>query len=367
MLFSAVAFAACDKGSDYEISGTLQNATEGQKIFVSALDGATNQPKVIDTIEVKAGEFSADLPEVQEPTISFLNMEGVMGNVFFIADNTPISFEIYPDSLYATKIEGGTDNKILMEYTSKLMERQRELLNIRNSMMEAFSTQDNSQVAKFQNEQEEVVQQMQLEKTELVENHPNSVISLMVLQEMIGSRMFEPSDLKGLYENLTPELKATQFAKTVERDLANLSLVEVGNKAPNFSAPTPEGERLALNDVLGKVTLIDFWASWCKPCRMENPNIVKVYEKYHDKGFNIIGVSLDRDGEKDRWLQAIADDRLTWAQVSNLQFWQDPVARQYGIRAIPAAFLLDENGVIVAKNLRGADLERKVAELLGEE
>ena len=199
MLFSLVTFAACDKGSDYKISGTLQNASEGQKIYVSALDGATNQPKVIDTIEVVDGEFAADLPEVEEPTISFLNMEGVNGNVFFIADNTPISFEIYPDSLYATKIEGGTDNKVLTDYTSNLMERQRELLKIRNSMMQAFSTQDNSQVANLQNEQEEVAHQMQLEKKELVEKHPNSIISLMVLQEMIGSRMFETAELKSLF------------------------------------------------------------------------------------------------------------------------------------------------------------------------
>ena len=366
-LLSVIVFAACAEEANYEISGTLQNATEGQKIYVSALDGATNQPKVIDTLEVVDGKFSADLPEVEEPTISFLNMEGVMGNVFFIADNTPISFEVFPDSLYATKIEGGTDNKILTDYTANLMERQRELLRIRNSMMESLSAQDNSQMANLQNEQEEVVHQMQLNKKDLVEKNPNSVISLMVLQEMIGSRMFETSELKSLYENLTPELKSSQFAKTVEKDLSNLSLVEIGNKAPDFTAPTPEGEMLALNEVLGKVTLIDFWASWCKPCRMENPNIVRVYEKYHDKGFNAIGVSLDREGAKDKWIQAIAEDNLGWAQVSNLQFWQDPVARQYGIRSIPAAFLLDENGVIVAKNLRGEALERKVAELLGEE
>src|SRR5690606_21997134 len=155
--------------------------------------------------------------------------------------------------------------------------------------------------------------------------------------------------------------------KKIGESLSNLSSVEIGNKAPEFTAPNPEGEQIALKDVLGKVTLIDFWASWCKPCRVENPNIVSVYEKYHDKGFNAIGVSLDRQDQKDKWIQAIADDRLSWPQVSNLQFWQDPVAKQYGIQAIPAAFLLDENGVIVARNLRGEALGQKVAELLGEE
>ena len=112
----------------------------------------------------------------------------------------------------------------------------------------------------------------------------------------------------------------------------------------------------------GKLTLVDFWAAWCRPCRAENPNIVKVYEKYHDKGFNVIGVSLDRKAED--WKKAIADDGLAWNQVSNLAYFNDPIAKLYNVDAIPAAFLLDENGIIVAKNLRGDALEETVSELL---
>ncbi|MDO1499000.1 TlpA disulfide reductase family protein [Winogradskyella maritima] len=108
---------------------------------------------------------------------------------------------------------------------------------------------------------------------------------------------------------------------------------------------------MALADVLGKVTLIDFWAAWCKPCRAENPNVVSVYNKYHEKGLNIIGVSLDRTA--DAWKKAIEDDGLTWNHVSHVAYFNDPIAKLYNVNAIPAAFLLDENGVIIAKNLRG--------------
>ena len=146
--------------------------------------------------------------------------------------------------------------------------------------------------------------------------------------------------------------------------LSQQKKIDVGDKAENFSAPTPTGRELSLNEARGKVTIIDFWASWCKPCRMENPNVVKVYNKYHEKGLNIIGVSLDK--KKEAWLKAIQDDNLQWSHVSNLQFWQEPIAQAYGVRSIPATFILDEDGNVIAKNLRGPALEEKIAELLGE-
>ena len=125
---------------------------------------------------------------------------------------------------------------------------------------------------------------------------------------------------------------------------------------------------VSLNDVKGKVTIIDFWAAWCGPCRRENPNVVRIYNKYHDQGLEIIGVSLDgtrnQKDPKNAWLNAIKKDELTWTHVSNLQYFQDPVAQLYNINAIPATFILDEKGKIVAKNLRGRALELKVQELL---
>lgn len=135
--------------------------------------------------------------------------------------------------------------------------------------------------------------------------------------------------------------------------------------APEFTQADTSGKAVALHDFRGKYVLVDFWASWCGPCRQENPNVVNAYNQYKDKNFTVLGVSLDRPGAKDAWLNAIHKDNLTWTQVSDLKFWDNEVARQYGIRSIPQNFLIGPDGKIVAKNIRGEALSRKVAELTG--
>lgn len=139
----------------------------------------------------------------------------------------------------------------------------------------------------------------------------------------------------------------------------------IGDYAPTFTAKTPEGTDLSLGDVKAKLVILDFWASWCGPCRRENPNVVKMYNKYHERGLEIVGISLDKAGQKQRWVNAIEQDKLTWRHLSNLKGWEEPIAQTYGVRSIPATYILDEDGKIIAKNLRGKALENKVAEILG--
>ena len=148
---------------------------------------------------------------------------------------------------------------------------------------------------------------------------------------------------------------------SVEKSFSKLRTSTPGAQAPDFSGPTPSGETIALSDLKGKVVLLDFWASWCGPCRRENPNVVKMYEKYAAKGFEILGVSLDRD--KARWEKAIADDGLNWLHVSDLKHWRSEYASLYGVRSIPDTILLDAEGKIIARNLRGKALEKRLEQL----
>ncbi|MBE2208313.1 MAG: TlpA family protein disulfide reductase [Saprospiraceae bacterium] len=164
-------------------------------------------------------------------------------------------------------------------------------------------------------------------------------------------------------ERLLKELKAGDEAAiaNLQQQVAGMRSFTIGAEAPDFAQATPEGKMLKLSELRGKVVLIDFWASWCGPCRRENPNVVKMYQQYKDKGFEILGVSLDRD--RQRWLDAIQQDGLTWLHVSDLQQWSNAVAQMYGVSSIPHTVLLDAEGRILARNLRGEALEHKLAEI----
>ena len=204
-----------------------------------------------------------------------------------------------------------------------------------------------------------------------LKEHPNSDFSLMLLDGLTSQPKFDTKSAKEVLALMNDELlnKSTNIL-TVQNIQSKINQTKtnkklaVGDIAPDFTAPNPDGTALTMSKIKGKVTIIDFWASWCKPCRVENPTYVRLYEKYHNKGLEIISFSLDRENQKQRWVDAIAKDKLTWYNVSNLKFWNDPVAKLYNVSSIPATFIIDEQGVIIAERLRGSALERKIAELL---
>jgi peroxiredoxin/protein-tyrosine-phosphatase len=200
-------------------------------------------------------------------------------------------------------------------------------------------------------------------RTTYLKAHPDTRYSLFVLQD-VGGSVPDVTSYTALYQGLSPSLRNSVRGQRIDEQIKRLQKVAIGAVAPDFTQNTPENVPVKLSSLRGKYVLIDFWASWCGPCRQENPNVVKAYNAYKDKGFTILGVSLDKEGARDAWMRAIDKDGLAWTQVSDLKFWNNAAAQEYGVQAIPQNFLLDPQGKIVATNLRGEELQSTLGKLL---
>jgi peroxiredoxin len=196
-----------------------------------------------------------------------------------------------------------------------------------------------------------------------VRSNPGSPLALYALDRFAGWDI-DADKVEPLFQQLSPAVKKYPSASSLEARIEIAKKTGIGRIAMDFTQADTSGLPVSLSSFRGKYLLVDFWASWCGPCRVENPNVVRVFEKYRDRNFHILGVSLDRPGQKERWMKAIHEDKLTWTHVSDLLFWENAVAKQYGIRAIPQNLLLDPEGKIIAKNLRGEDLDARLAELI---
>jgi peroxiredoxin len=196
-----------------------------------------------------------------------------------------------------------------------------------------------------------------------IRQHPASWFSLAALKELAGKDI-DLQKIGPIFKKLSPRLRNSKPGKDFANLLYDKGPTSIGAMAPDFTQNDVNDQPVRLSDFKGRYVLLDFWASWCGPCRAENPNVVKAFNKYKDRNFTVLSVSLDQPGKKDAWLSAIRNDSLSWTQVSDLKFWNNTAAKQYGITAIPQNFLIDPAGKIVAKNLRGDTLEKKLQEIL---
>ena len=376
-LTAAVVFTSCNKDK-YTISGTAKGIENGKTIIVETQDANGMGMIAVDTVKVENEKFEIE-GKATEPIFHTLQVEGVQGKVPFILENGDISVVIDKDSIQKSKVSGTYNNDEYVKFNEEIKVVQKKLMDFQTNNMQAMNTAQqnkdtvviNNLMQQFSKLQEEVAVSSKAKYIKYAETHPKSLISALILQGMANDPSADIKKTESIYNSFDESLKNTKPGKEIKTKLDQMKSPTTGAAAPavgdakwrsDFSAPNPQGKVVSLKESMGKVTIVDFWASWCGPCRQENPNVVAMYNELHSKGLNIIGVSLDKDAAK--WKEAIAKDKLTWTHVSNLKFWDEPIAAQYKVEAIPATFILDASGKVVAKDLRGAELKAKVLELL---
>lgn len=362
-IMAGLLFAACaPEPVSYTIDGTWKNG-DGKMVYLKK-DLGDKKFEVLDSAVVKNGVFKMRQPltEVDERILQIGKTTHIV-----ILDSVPIRVNCETVTRRTgdreieqvkTEITGSIEQDI---FKTMMMAQRDEML-----MMLGISLMSKDDQAK-PGMQDSVVMMYTAMKAKtartidsLVTHYPDSYAVALIINNFVAKQRELP-EVEQMYAGLTPRIKNSYLGQKLKLTIDTMRKTAIGSIAPDFTLTNPEGKDISLSDYRGKYVLLDFWASWCGPCLREVPNVRKVYDRYHPKGFEILSVSLD--DKKDNWTEAIDKHHLNWEHVSSLKGWQCPVAKLYSVSGVPAMFLLDQDGRIIACGLRGEELGQKVASL----
>ncbi len=362
MVLVASLFAACtsnpySKPKSYAVDGTMQMWDSGWVYFQVREEG-----KYITTDSV----FSADgafsfKGKITYPKQVFLKFEGLNRMVSFFLEAQKITVNASADNPSDAIIGGSPTQDLYSSYLGENQVYTDRLAEVYKLYNEAQKADDKTKMSELMLDYETVEKEELAHLIAFIKANPKSVIApFLTLRNLYRLELNDVESLTGGFDLM---LEDSQYTKDVKSRMEVLRNVQVGKEAPDFTMNDINGSPVTMSSLRGRYLLIDFWAAWCGPCRRENPNVVEAYKKYCEKGFDILGVSLDSD--RDRWLKAIQDDHLVWHHVSDLKYWGNEAAKLYGVNSIPANVLLDPNGIIIARNLREKALHEKLEEIFG--
>ena len=348
-----------DNNKKVAVSGKLENA-KGDTIYLEEL--STTAINIKDSAVVdKNGEFEM---HIKVPQIGFYRLKTKDNNFIILVLDSVENIQINAQAsnlAHTYTVEGSKNSKLVWE----LNQHQVNIYKTQDSLQKIYLKYQNNPLADsvgkaLENEFNLVISSFQNKVRAFVQKNPTEFASLLGIENLDPEKDFALYQL--VEKGLSKKYPTSEYVTALSRRVNEMNKLNIGTLAPEIKLQDTKGVFFSLSSLKGKIVLIDFWASWCKPCRAENPNVVKVYEKYKSKGFEILGVSLDKD--RDAWLKAIEDDKLAWKQVSDLALWNSIVVQLYNITGIPYTVLVDKEGKIIAKNLRGEELENKLEELL---
>ncbi|GAO43020.1 TlpA disulfide reductase family protein [Flavihumibacter petaseus] len=366
LVFPALVLA--EPGKPLTIKGTIKSADPVKMIY---LNYSVGEDRKSDSVAATKGQFTIKTA-LEEPTQAMLTIKydkpdgktntRVERKMIFLEPGQ-MTIRI-KDSLQGATISGSKANAEF-EKLNKLGESYDEAMQALNEPYSKCYEQKDEEGMKRIMAQFDSLSKEKSNKVTLpyIVNNGNSPIALYVLKQYAGYDL-DPAKVEPLFEALPAGTKQLPSGIAFKNQIETAKKTAVGAYALEFTQNDTLDKPVSLSSFRGKYVLLDFWASWCGPCRAENPNVVKAYEQYKDKQFTVLSVSLDQPGKKQAWLDAIHKDGLTWTHVSDLKFWNNAVAKLYGIQAIPQNLLIDQQGKIIAKNITGEDLHKKLAELL---
>ncbi len=360
LLFIAALLAACSSdpcSKPYTVEGSIEGWNAG---WVYLQHREQGKYVSVDSMMSENGEFRFT-GNISHPKMAYIKLENVDRPISFFLEASSIKINATSDKTSLAQITGSTTQDIYKKYLDESGDFSNRLQVVYNAVEQA-KTENNEEMATAAKAEYEAIQKE--EKDHLlgfINANTKSVVSAhLALRNLYR---LELSDVESTLKSLDPSLEKSEYVIQLKERVELLHNVQIGKTAPDFAMSDSLGNSLNLSSLRGKYLLVDFWASWCGPCRSENPNVVRAYQKYHENGFDILGVSLDND--RARWIKAIHDDQLTWHHVSDLKGWGNEAARLYAVNSIPANVLLDPQGVIIARNLREKTLHDKLDEIFG--